>query len=111
MKVQPSRKSRKKFMDAIRSIVKHRTSKVLDELIDAVNPVIRGWRNYFAQCGYPKRVFFKMDWFVVGRFYRWAKRLSQRRSKCLAPDAWKILRQKGLELFVVTKSRAVKGAV
>ena len=109
IKIQPSKKSQKKFKDAIRDIVKHRTSKILEELIKVVNPIIRGWKNYFAQCGYPKSVFFKMDWFVVGRFYRWAKRLSQRSSKCLTPDAWKILRQKGLELFVVTKTSTVKG--
>ncbi|PIP05143.1 MAG: hypothetical protein CO012_08510 [Syntrophobacterales bacterium CG_4_8_14_3_um_filter_49_14] len=111
IKVQPSKKSQKKFKDAIRDIVKHRTSKRLDELIEAVNPIIRGWKNYFAQCGYPKSVFFKMDWFVVGRFYRWAKRLSQRSSKCLTPDALKILRQKGLELFVVMKMSTAKGSM
>jgi len=48
IKVQPSKKSRKKFKDAIRDIVKHHTSKILDELIDAVNPIIRGWKNYIC---------------------------------------------------------------
>lgn len=100
LKIQPSKKSQKKFKDTIRDIVKHRTSRNLEELISAVNPVIRGWRNYFSQCGYPKRVFFKMDWFIVARFYRWSQRRSQRRSKCLAPDALKTLRKNGLELFV-----------
>jgi group II intron reverse transcriptase/maturase len=100
LEVKPSNKSQMKFKNTIRGIVKHRASKGMLELIKAVNPVIRGWKNYFSQCGYPKRVFFKMDWFVVGRFYRWSKRLSQRRSKCLAPDALKVLRKNGLELFV-----------
>ena len=45
-------------------------------------------------CGYPKRVFFMMDCFVIARFYRWSRRLSQRRSKCLAPDALKIPRER-----------------
>lgn len=100
LEIKPSKKSQMKFKDTIRNIVKHRTSRSLQELILAVNPVIRGWKNYFSQCGYPKRVFFKMDWFVVARFYRWSKRLSQRRSKCLIPDALKVLRKNGLELFV-----------
>ena len=111
VKIQPSKKSQEKFKDAIRKIVKHRTSRRLGQLIDAVNPIIRGWKNYFLQCGYPQRVFFKMDWFVVGRFYRWAKRLSQRSSKCLSPDALKILREKGLELFVAPTAGTVKGAL
>lgn len=109
VKVQPSKKSQEKFKDAIRRIVKHSTSKRLEQLIEVVNPIIRGWRNYFVQCGYPNRVFFKMDWFVVGRFYRWAKRLSQRSSKCLAPDALKILRKKGLEFFAAPRTGTVKG--
>jgi RNA-directed DNA polymerase len=109
VKVQPSKKSQKKFKDKIRSIVKHRTSKTLLQLIDEVNPVIMGWKNYFVRCGYPRQVFFKMDWFVVGRFYRWAKRLSQRSSKCLTPDAWKTLKKNGLELFVTVRTAPVKG--
>jgi group II intron reverse transcriptase/maturase len=111
LKVQPSKKSQKKFKETIRKEVQHRSSKTLEQLIDAVNPIMRGWKNYFSQCGYPQRVFFKMDWFVVGRFYRWSKRLSQRRSKCLAPDALKILREKGLELFVAPKAGTVKGTL
>jgi hypothetical protein len=42
VKIQPSKKSQKKFKDAIRQIVKHRTSRTLDELIAKVNPIIRG---------------------------------------------------------------------
>jgi RNA-directed DNA polymerase len=102
LEIKPSKKSQMKFKNTIRNIVKHRTSRGLQELISAVNPVIRGWKNYFSQCGYPKRVFFKMDWFVVARFYRWSKRLSQRRSKCLAPDALRVLRKNGLELFAAS---------
>ena len=107
LEIKPSKKSQMKFKNTIRNIVKHRTSRNMGELIGSVNPVIRGWRNYFSQCGYPKRVFFKMDWFVVARFYRWSRRLSQRRSKCLAPDALKILRQNGLELFAAPKRLAL----
>ena len=107
MKLQPAKKSQMKFKNTIRGIVKHRTSRNLEKLIAAVNPVIRGWRNYFSQCGYPKHVFFKMDWFVVARFYRWSRRLSQRRSKRLAPDALKTLITEGLELFAAPKRLAL----
>lgn len=48
---------------------------------------------------------------LYDKVYRWARRLSQRSSKCLTPDTWKILRQKGLEFFVVTKARVAKGVV
>ncbi len=110
LRVQPSTKSQQRFKAAIRDIVKHRTSLTLSELIAKVNPIVRGWRNYFNSCGYPNPIFFKMDWFVVARFYRWAKRLSQRRSKCLTPDPLKKLIQAGLELFRPPRLSPVKGA-
>ena len=110
LRVQPSKKSQQRFKEAIREIVKHRTSLTLTELIAKVNPIVRGWGNYFRSCGYPSRIFFKMDWFVVARFYRWARRLSQRRSKCLAPDPLKKLIEKGLELFMPPPLSPVKGA-
>ena len=110
LRVEPSKKSQGRFKVAIREIVKHRTSLTLSELIAKVNPIIRGWRNYFNSCGYPNRIFFKMDWFIVARFYRWAKRLSQRRSKCLTPDPLKKLIQSGLELFKPPRPSTVKGA-
>ena len=86
-------------------------AKRLPQLIAEVNPIIRGWKNYFAQCGYPQKVFFVMDWFVIDRFYRWAKRLSQRGSKCLIPGMWKILWKKGLEFFVTQSAGTVKGTL
>ena len=110
LRVQPSKKSQQRFKGAIREIVKHRTSLTLTELIAKVNPIVRGWGNYFRSCGYPNRIFFKMDWFLVARFYRWAKRLSQRRSKCLTPDPLKRLLKAGLELFRPPRLSPVKGA-
>ena len=108
LRVEPSKKSQARFKAAIREIVKHRTSLTLDRLIAKVNAIVRGWRNYFKSCGYPNRIFFRMDWFVVARFYRWANRLSQRRGKCLTPDPLKNLIQKGLELFMPPRLSPVK---
>ncbi len=109
VKIQPSKKSQRKFKDAIRQIVKHRTARTLDELVAHVNPITRGWRNYFEGVGHPRRVFFKMDWFTVGRFYRWSRRLSQRRCTRLTRDAWGILRTRGLIFLQPVRSSPVKG--
>lgn len=110
LRVEPSKKSRERFKEAVRGIVKHRTSLTLNQLIAKVNPIVRGWKQYFSSCGYPKAVFFTLDWFVVARFYRWARRLSQRRSKCLAPNTLRKLIEAGLELFVPPRRSPVKGA-
>ena len=97
--IQPSKASMAHLKDRIRRIVKHRTSLTLEQLIDRVNPIIRGWRNYFAAVGYPRSVFFKLDWFVCARFYRWSRRLSQRAGKRLAQNAWEVRRKAGLQLL------------
>ncbi len=99
IKIQPSKASMAQFKDNIRDIVKHRTSLTLAQLIARVNPIIRGWRNYFAGVGYPRSVFFKLDWFVCARFYRWSRRLSQRAGKRLAQNAWEVLRKAGLQFL------------
>lgn len=99
IKIQPAKASMAHFKEAIRHIVKHRTSLTLVQLIDRVNPIIRGWRNYFAAVGYPRAVFFKLDWFVCARFYRWSRRLSQRAGKRLAQNAWEVLRKAGLQFL------------
>lgn len=106
IKIAPSKKSQKKFKEAIREVVKHRTSATLDVLIARVNRIVRGWKNYFGGVGYPRKIFFKLDWFVVARFYRWSRNRSQRKSRYLAQDAWRKLRAAGLVYLqpVATKS-------
>ena len=106
IKIAPSKKSQKKFKEAIREIVKHRTSATLDVLVARVNCVTRGWKNYFGKVGYPRKIFFQLDWFVVARFYRWSRNRSQRKSRYLAQDAWRKLRAAGLVYLqpVATKS-------
>ena len=91
--------------------MKHRTPLILEQLIGQVNPLIRGWRNYFSGVGYPRQVFFKLDWFVCARFYRWSRRLSQRGSKRLTQNAWKELRKAGLQFLQnCGGAQPVKGA-
>ena len=106
IEIAPSKKSQKKFKEAIREIVKHRTSATLDVLVARVNRITRGWKNYFGKVGHPRKIFFKLDWFVVARFYRWSRNRSQRKSRYLAQDAWRKLRVAGLVYLqpVATKS-------
>jgi RNA-directed DNA polymerase len=73
IEIAPSRKSQKKFKEAIREIVKHRTSATLEVLVARVNRITRGWKNYFGKVGYPRKIFFKLDWFGVISLVRQAK--------------------------------------
>ena len=107
IKLQPSKKSQEKLKSTLREIVKHRTSHTVEVLVERVNRVLRGWKNYFNKVGYPRQVFFKMDWFLVARFYRWSRSRSQRRSLYLSRDAWDKLRKVGLEYLQPERVKAV----
>ena len=110
LRIRASKMSRAKFKDKIRSIIKHRTPLSLGQLIARVNPIIRGWRNYFAAIGNSREVFFRLDWFICARFYRWSRRLSHRAGKRLAQDAWEELRKAGLQfLYPLKRPQPVKG--
>lgn len=44
---KPSKKSRKRFLDKVREIVDKNKSSKQQSLIRLLNPVIRGWANYY----------------------------------------------------------------
>ncbi|RJY07030.1 hypothetical protein D5R81_16835 [Parashewanella spongiae] len=79
-------------------------------MINKVNQVQRGWKHYFGGIGYPRAIFFRINGFVVNRFYRWHRRLSQRLSKYLSRGAYEKLRQAGLEYLPRQDDKQNEGA-
>jgi group II intron reverse transcriptase/maturase len=78
----PSPKAGKRLRDRIREITGKRNSgKDVKQLIAELNPVLRGWGNYF-RTGNADREFNKMDSYVVRRIRRWQfRRGGQRATK------------------------------
>ena len=66
----PRHKAMKAIREKIRSIVGHRRvlNWSLREVIDALNPVLRGWGNYFS-VGNSSRQFQKIDSYVQERLF------------------------------------------
>jgi group II intron reverse transcriptase/maturase len=64
----PREKSVKRFRDQIRKLTRRKAPLKLQEVIDQINPVIRGWGNYYrkAQVRY---LFNKLDRWIVRRLY------------------------------------------
>jgi RNA-directed DNA polymerase len=70
----PSLKAMKKLRDRVREMTSARQSgKDVKQLIADLNPVLRGWGNYF-RTGNAERKFNRMDHFVVQRLRRWQYR-------------------------------------
>ena len=70
----PSPKAMKKLRERVRELTSKRQSgKDVKQLIAELNPVLRGWGNYF-RTGNADREFNKMDCFVARRLRRWQHR-------------------------------------
>jgi len=71
----PKEKSVKRFMDQIRARTKRRIPLTLKEIIDWINPVIRGWGNYYRKA-HVRKLFNRLDRWIIRRlwshqFKRW----------------------------------------
>jgi len=78
----PSPKATKKLRDRVRELTDARQSgKDVKQIIAELNPVLRGWGNYF-RTGNADREFNKLDSFVYRRLRRWQfRRGGQRKAR------------------------------
>ncbi|HUI66364.1 MAG TPA: group II intron maturase-specific domain-containing protein [Bacteroidota bacterium] len=76
----PSPKAMQRLRDRVREITDKRASGAdVKQIIAKLNPVLRGWGNYFRS-GTPSREFLKMDSFVYARLVRWMYRRGGQRA-------------------------------
>ena len=96
----PSMKSVKKVC----AKVKEQTLSIMkpvknEEIVQRVNKILVGWDNYF-QCGYPTRMFDKVNWYVRNRLYLHFNRKSQRGYVLkYAPNFYQELQAMGLHML------------
>ena len=64
----PSQKSLDRFKDQIRALTRRRTPLRMGELIETINPIIRGWGNYYCRSQVRKR-FHQLDGWIVRRLW------------------------------------------
>ena len=96
----PSMKSVKKVCAKVReqtlSIMKPVKN---EEIVQRVNKILVGWDNCF-QCGYPTRMFDKVNWYVRNRLYLHFNRKSQRGYVLkYAPNFYQELQAMGLHML------------
>ena len=71
--VKPSLESQKRFQRKVREIVHGNRNVRQLALIRLLNPVIRGWGNYFSTV-VSKDIFGKMDMLIFKKLWTWARR-------------------------------------
>lgn len=62
----PRRRAIDSFKDKVRRITRRQQPKRLEQIISEINPVIRGWRNYFVH-GNCKKLFWELDCWIENR--------------------------------------------
>src|SRR5882762_9193030 len=71
--IKPSRKNVKTFLDGIRRTIKAALGFSAADLIEELNPKIRGWANYHRH-DVSKRTFARADYEIFPCLWQWARR-------------------------------------
>ena len=69
----PSKKSLNSITAKVRNWTRRNRHRSLAHLLRAVNPVLRGWCNYFKH-GVSKRTFGYLDYYAFWRVVRWLRK-------------------------------------
>jgi RNA-directed DNA polymerase len=77
--IKPSKKNVKVFLGGIRTTIKAALGMSAAELIDWLNPKIRGWANYHRHV-VSKRVFQGVDHAIFTSLWQWARRRHPKKS-------------------------------
>src|SRR6202007_3264744 len=71
--IKPSKKNVKTFLGGIRQAIKAALGMSAADLIDQLNPKIRGWANYHRHA-VSKRTFGRVDHAFFSSLWQWARR-------------------------------------
>jgi group II intron reverse transcriptase/maturase len=64
----PREKSIRKFQDQVRQLTRRRAPVTTEQLIDDLNPLLRGWGHYY-QKAHVRRLFTQLDGWIVRRIW------------------------------------------
>lgn len=98
----PSKKAMKRMKQSVKEVIGRRVilKSNMKELIDIMNPKIRGWRNYYG-VKTAKRWMNSIDWYVIRRYTIWYNKKHQKRHHLRKlGDVRKLLYDSGLEKMV-----------
>jgi RNA-directed DNA polymerase len=94
----PSRRSMQRIRDKVRAVVDCDYRLSLAEKIQRLNPVLRGWGNYFRYLN-AEPSFIKVDGFVRDKLSRWLHRKHQRKGRAAWSTPPAVLKAAGLHVL------------
>ena len=103
--IKPSQESIKRHYHNLSVIVERHKAAPQRALIDHLNPVIRGWCNYYSTA-VSKRLFAKLDHMLFNKLKSWAKRRHSQKSSYWAMDKyWGVNRGLGWTFCTTDKAK------
>lgn len=109
LRITPSKKNVKAFLEKVRAIVRSSWSVGQEPLIRKLNPVILGWANYHRH-NMASRTFAKVDAAIWHALWRWAKRRHPNKSSAwVAAKYWRTLGRRSWVFAADTGERTSKG--
>ena len=79
----PKQKSITHFRDQVRNHTQRKSPRSMQEIVEAINPIIRGWGNYYCK-SHVRKLFAMLDRWIVRRL--WSQRYKRWRN-----SGWKTL--------------------
>jgi RNA-directed DNA polymerase len=108
----PSKKAMKKMRERIKKELAPRTrlGRSLKELITRMNPIIQGWKNYYAQIdpAMANNFLAKIDWHIRKRFSLWWNKKHKKR-RASRVNVFELLSIVGLKTVACWDSRTEQG--
>ncbi|MBO1346801.1 MAG: group II intron reverse transcriptase/maturase [Hormoscilla sp. GUM202] len=101
--IKPSKESIGRHKERLSSVVKEHRNAPLAALISKLNPIIRGWSNYFRTV-VSKETYSDMDSYLWETLWNWAKRRHPNKSKhWIAKKYWSIGQDRQWRFWCKTK--------
>jgi RNA-directed DNA polymerase len=89
--ITPSKDSQKRHYTKIKEVINNHIAKPQAILIKNLNPIIRGWCNFFI-IGCPTKIFYRMDYLLYWKLRRWAKKRHPKKNEYwISEKYWKKL--------------------
>jgi RNA-directed DNA polymerase len=85
--IKPARKNVKAFLGKVRQIVKAKKQATAANLIAQLNPMIRGWANYYRHV-VSKKTFYHVDTAIFKVLWSWAKRRHPKKPRRWVADKY-----------------------
>ncbi|MBS3774600.1 MAG: group II intron reverse transcriptase/maturase [Bacteroidales bacterium] len=93
IRIEPKAKSQKKIRQKINEVLKRIGHYRPEEVVEELNPIIRGWMNYYKidKVSHTQLAFRKLDGYLRERLYRYYDRKSQRKTNFYGQKAFRLL--------------------